>query len=266
MHHYLKRILRTITLLASVLILPSASATAEAGELVKVPTRQDIRTTLYWHATEGATATLFIFSGGGGGFGKVEDGWPTSGNFLVRTAKLWANEGFNLAIFGRPSDSEELGYEDRISDTHMQDVKAAIEWVNKKSAAPIWIIGTSRGTISTAATLIKLPDSQIVGGVVTASVVAYKKAGALPKQALDEIKVPVLVYHHKDDACELCKPHEVPSIISDLKNAPIKKLMMVSGGANPKGGVCEAQHWHGFIGMESQAVSDISAWIRRPTS
>ena len=127
-------------------------------------------------------------------------------------------------------------------------------------------MGTSRGTISTAATLIKLPDSQIVGGVVTASVVSYKKAGALPKQALNEIKVPVLVYHHKDDSCELCKPHEVPSIISALKSAPIKKLMMVSGGANPTGGVCEGQHWHGFIGMEAQAVSDISAWIKRPTS
>jgi hypothetical protein len=70
----------------------------------------------------------------------------------------------------------------------------------------------------------------------------------------------------KDDSCELCKPHEVPRIISDLKNAPIKKLMMVSGGANPTGHVCKGQHWHGFIGMEPQAVSDISAWIRQPTS
>jgi hypothetical protein len=131
MRHYLIRILRTGTVLATFLITPLASATAEAGELVKVLTRPDIRTTLFWHATEGATATLFIFPGGGGGFGKVEDGWPTSGNFLVRTSKLWAKEGFNLAIFGRPMDSEELGYDDRISDIHMQDVKAAIDWVKK---------------------------------------------------------------------------------------------------------------------------------------
>ena len=74
---------------------------AHAGELVRVPTRTDIKTTVFWQATEGAAATLLVFPGGGGGFGRVEDGLPTSNNFLVRTSKLWAAEGFNLAIFGR---------------------------------------------------------------------------------------------------------------------------------------------------------------------
>jgi predicted alpha/beta-fold hydrolase len=237
---------------------------AQAGELVKVPTRTDIKTTVFWHATEGATATMFVFPGGGGGFGRVEDGWPTSNNFLVRTTKLWVAEGFNVAIFGRPNDSDELGYEDRISDTHMQDVRAVLGWVKSKSAAPIWVVGTSRGTISTASSLINIQDSQIAGGVVTSSVVSYKKAGALPKQDLKMIKVPVLVYHHEKDACELCKPHEVPSVLSGLKNSPIKKMMMVSGGLNPTGSPCEGNHWHGFIGMEAQAVAEISAWIKKP--
>jgi len=237
-----------------------------AGELVKVPTRPDIKATVFWQATEGATATLFVFPGGGGGFGKVENGWPTSNNFLVRTSKLWAAEGFNLAIFGRPNDSDELGYEDRISDTHMQDVKAVLEWVKSKSASPIWVVGTSRGTVSTASMLINLQDSQIAGGVVSSSVVAYKKAGALPKQDLKQIKVPVLVYHHEKDACDICRPNEVPSILSGLKSSPTKKLMTVSGGSNPTGSPCEGNHWHGFIGMEQQAVSEISDWIKHPTN
>lgn len=239
---------------------------AIAGELVKVPTRVDIKTTVFWHATEGATATLFVFPGGGGGFGRVEDGWPSSNNFLVRTAKHWVAEGFNVAIFGRPNDSDEIGYEDRISDTHMQDVKAVLGWVKSKSTSPIWVVGTSRGTISTASTLINIQDSQIAGGVVTSSVVSYKKVGALPKQDLKMIKVPVLVYHHEKDACELCKPHEVPSILSGLKNSPIKKMMMVSGGSSPTGSPCEGNHWHGFIGMEAKAVADISAWIKKPVN
>lgn len=237
---------------------------AHAGELVKVPTRTDIKTTVFWQATQGATATLFVFPGGGGGFGKIEDGWPSSNNFLVRTTKLWVAEGFNVAIFGRPNDSDELGYEDRISDIHMQDVKAVLGWVKSKSAVPIWIIGTSRGTISTASTLINIQDSQIAGGVVTSSVVSYKKAGALPKQYLKMIKTPVLVYHHEKDACELCKPYEVSGVLNGLKNSPIKKLMMVSGGENPTGSPCEGNHWHGFIGMEPQAVAEISAWIKKP--
>ena len=84
--------------------------------------------------------------------------------------------------------------------------------------------------------------------------------------ALDYIKRPVLVYHHQGDACPLCQPHEVPGILAGLKNAPIKKLMMVSGGSNPSGPVCQALHWHGFIGMEPQAVADISGWIRKPAN
>ena len=41
---------------------------------------------------------------------------------------------------------------------------------------------------------------------------------------------------------------------------------MVDGGANPYGNPCEVHHWHGFIGMEKEAVDMISAWIKRPAS
>ncbi len=254
--------LHLLVLIATAAIL--SWGPAHAGELFRVQTRNDVKTTVFWHATEGATATLFVFPGGGGGFGRVIDGWPSSNNFLVRTSKLWAASGFNLAIFGRPGDSDELDYEDRISATHMQDVKAVMDWVKTKSAAPIWVVGTSRGTVSAASTLITLQDNQIAGGVFTSSVVSDKKAGALPKQNLQQIKVPVLVYHHEKDACELCKPDAVPNIFNGLKSSPVKKLMMTNGGANPSGPPCEGNHWHGFIGMEPQAVTEISAWIRKP--
>jgi hypothetical protein len=49
-------------------------------------------------------------------------------------------------------------------------------------------------------------------------------------------------------------------------NAPIKKLMVVDGGANPSGDVCAGQHWHGFIGMEREAVDQIAGWIKAPAN
>ncbi|MEY4729967.1 MAG: hypothetical protein RL020_1125 [Pseudomonadota bacterium] len=247
-------------LFALILSLPTV---ANAGEQFKIPTRANVETKVFWHATEGATATLLIFPGGGGGYGKVEDGWPTSQNFLVRSSQLFAKQRFNLAIFGRPTDSEELGYEDRIAEKHMQDIKATLEWIKQKNNLPIWVVGTSRGTISATAAMINIPDL-IAGGVLTSSILNYKKVGAVPSQDLSKIKMPVLVYHHKQDACEQCRPHEAANIISGLRNAPIKKLIMVSGGANPSGGVCEALHWHGFIGMEPEAVAEISTWIKNP--
>ena len=108
-----------------------------------------------------------------------------------------------------------------------------------------------------------MPDS-IAGLVLTSSIVNYKKPGAVPKQDLAAIKVPVLVFHHARDACPQCRPYEVPAILKGLKSAPVKKEIMVTGGENPSGDVCGAQHWHGFIGMEKQAVDTISAWIRKP--
>ncbi len=248
--------------IAMTLLVMGVLAHAE-GTLFKVPTRPDVKTTLFWEPVEGAKATVFLFPGGGGGFGKVEDGKPTSNNFLVRSASYFTANGFNVAIFGRPSDSEDLDYADRISDTHMADVRKVLDFVKTQSAAPVWIVGTSRGTISATATAIHA-QGDIAGLVLTSSVVNYKKPGAVPKQDLAAVKVPVLMFHHSKDACIHCRPDEVPAAFKGFRNAAVKKLLFVDGGANPTGDVCAGQHWHGFIGMEREVVDMISEWIRTP--
>jgi hypothetical protein len=250
---------------AAGLCLALSCLTANAGQLFKVPTRPDINTTLFWEAQEGAKVTVFLFPGGRGGFGKVENGKPSSNNFLVRSVPYFLANGFNVAIFGRPSDTEDLDYADRISATHLTDVRVVLDFVKKLNPAPIWMIGTSRGTVSAAATVINMQDPDIAGLVLTSSIVNYKKPGALPRQDLSAIKVPVLVLHHAKDACTQCRPQEVPAILRGLTNAPIKKEIMTSGGANPIGDPCAALHWHGFIGMEKEAVDIIADWIRQPT-
>ncbi|MFW9616329.1 alpha/beta hydrolase [Aquabacterium sp.] len=239
-------------------------ASAE-GALFKVPTREGVKTTLFWDAAPDAKVTVLLLPGGGGGFGQVEDGRPTSNNFLVRSESFFVANGFNVAIFGRPSDSQDLDYADRVSDAHLTDIHKVLEFVKQKTDGPVWIVGTSRGTVSAAAAAIKLQD-EMAGVVLTSSVVDFKKAEAVPKQDLAAIRVPVLVLHHTMDACHLCQPAEVPAILRGLKNAPIKKEIMVSGGGNPAGNVCNGQHWHGFIGMEREAVDLIANWIKNPVN
>jgi hypothetical protein len=70
--------------------------------------------------------------------------------------------------------------------------------------------------------------------------------------------------HHKKDACTVCRPREVPLIMDGLKNAPVKKQIIVDGGADPRGDPCEAFHWHGYVGMEQEAANLISDWIKHP--
>lgn len=254
--------------LAAILLMMIHMTQAQAqiqGQVFQVPTRTGVSTTLFWQAVDGAKATVFIFPGGGGGFGKLVDGKPGSNNFLVRAMPYFLANGFNVAIFGRPSDSEDLDFADRISDTHLSDIRAVLDQVKKQSAAPIWIVGTSRGTISTTAMAIKIQDPAIAGLVLTSSIVNYKKPGAVPKQDLAAITIPTLILHHNKDACMHCQPHEVPAILRGLKNAPAKKMILADGGSNPTGDACAALHWHGFIGMEKEAVDMISEWIRNPS-
>ena len=113
---------------------------------------------------------------------------------------------------------------------------------------------------------IKVRDPAIAGLVLTSSVVRYATPGAVPRQDLKAITMPVLVYHHAKDACKHCQVSEAPYIIKGLSNAHIKKLMVVDGGANPTGDECAGQHWHGFIGMESEAVDQIASWIKAPVN
>ena len=251
-------------MIASMLLGLAVTCHAE-GALFKVPTRDGVTTTLFWEPAPDAKATVFLFPGGAGGFGRIEAGKAMGMNFLIRSEPFFIANGFNVAIFGRPSDSQDLDYADRISDTHMADVRKVLEFVKHKADVPVWMVGTSRGTISATAAAINLPG-EMAGVVLTSSVVSYKKPGAVPKQDLDRIRVPVLVLHQAKDACPWCQPHEVPAILRGLKNAPVKKEIMVSGGENPTGNVCEALHWHGFIGMEREAVDLIANWIKSPTN
>jgi pimeloyl-ACP methyl ester carboxylesterase len=260
------QIYRDLTHFGLMLWLALCSTLAHAyGEVTAVPTRPDVTTPVFWEAHEGAKATLLLFPGGAGDFGKVENGRPTGSNFLVRSTPLFLASGFNVAIIGRPSDMPDLDYTRRMSAAHLTDIRAVLEFVKKQSSAPVWLVGTSRGTVSATAATIGLPDAGIAGLVLTSSVVNYKKTGAIPTQELAAIKVPVLILHHAKDACAQCKPYEVPAIERGLKNAPIKKTIMVDGGANPTGDPCEALHWHGFIGMEQEAVDIIANWIKQPS-
>lgn len=251
--------------LLAVLIALCASAAHAGGSLLRVPTREGVTTTVFWQAAPNATATVLLFPGGGGGFGRVEDGKPTGQNFLVRSEAYFIAQGFNVAIFGRPSDSQDLDYADRIAEPHMADIARVLAFVREKADMPIWLVGTSRGTVSATAAAIRMSD-QIAGLVLSSSVVGNKKPGAVTTQHLAAITVPVLVLHHSKDACPVCDPQGVPAILRGLTNAPVKKLVMVSGGENPTGNVCEALHWHGYVGMEQEAVGVIGGWIRAPTN
>jgi pimeloyl-ACP methyl ester carboxylesterase len=238
-----------------------------AGEILRVDTREGVSVPLYTYWQTHAVATIVLFSGGAGGYGQIgEDGWPGGGNFLIRTGKQWAFHPFNVVMVGRPSDGIDLSSGHvRTGSAHAVDNVAIFKAIKLKSRLPLWVVGTSMGTISTAAAAIQDSENLISGVVLTSSIVAYKIPGAVPKQNLEKIRIPTLILHHEDDACWACRPYEARNIVRELTNAPIKKAIFVSGGSGATGNPCEPMHHHGFVGMQKEAVDIVASWMLNPT-
>ena len=240
----------------------SSAAFAAEDKLIKLETRPGVSVSVYYMKRDGSTATVVLLPGGGGGIGLKKD-VPTSPNFLVRTRDLFAAHGFNVAVVSRPTDKE-LDYEARVSPEHVHDLRQVVGYVKKDSGLPVWLVGTSRGTTSATAAAIAFGNEEMAGLVLTSSVTSPGKVGAVPSQKLEAIRIPVLVMHHEKDSCSVTVPRDVPRIIDRLKNAPVKKLIMVGGGAGASGDPCEPLHWHGYIGMDKEAVDIIADWIKNP--
>lgn len=252
------------------LLLALALGTAQAQALrttgvVQVDTRPGVRVPVFEVWQPGAVATLVLFSGGAGGYGRIGlGGWPESKNFLIRTGPLWAAHPFNLVMVGRPSDG--LALQDgavRTDDAHAADNLAILQAIRRKSDRPIWLVGTSMGTISAAATAIRDTEQLVAGVVLTSSVTSFRRAGAVPKQELSRIRVPVLVLHHARDACVICVPSEAHFIVDRLDQAPARELVLFEGGGGESGDPCEPLHFHGFINAEKEAVDLVASWIQR---
>ena len=247
------------------LILSCASAAAAAADrLVFADTRPGIRVGYWLMERPGATATVMLLPGGEGGIGVVKGEPPRSKNFLVRTRDMFADAGFNVAVVGKPSDQEDLTVAFRASAEHVEDLRVIAERLRSQLGKPVWLVGTSRGTVSAAAAGAKLDPPAIAGLVLTSSV-TYTRAGvATPNLPLMDVRVPVLVMHHKRDACRDCDPREAHFITDRLTGVPVKKLLLVDGGGDPSGPACEPMHYHGFIGMEAEAVKLIAEFVKSP--
>jgi alpha-beta hydrolase superfamily lysophospholipase len=256
-----------LTLFLLLLLAPALARAEEA--LVPLATRPGVTLPVYCMRSPGSVATLLLISGGTGGMGKLKDGQPTSLNFLVRSREAFAQAGFDVAILGIPSDQSDLpGGSYRMSQAHMQDLQSVVRQLKGQSGLPVWIVGTSMGTISATAAAIALGPEDLAGVVLTSSITDKHKAGAVLQQDLPAIRIPLLVVHHALDSCKFCVPNEAARIVDKAVNAPLKKFVLAEGGSASLGAGlgdnCGPLAHHGYLGMEQEAVRLITDWIRHP--
>lgn len=252
-------------LTAVLLPLPGRAA---PEELRTIPTRPGVTQALLLLRPPGPgapVATVVLFAGGDGdlaltaaGIGKLQ------GNFLLRTRQRWAREGFLVAILDRPSDRTGGLWNFRTTAEHAADVRAAIAALRETARVPVWLVGTSMGSLSAANAAARLTEGGPDGVVLTSSVTETSKLSyeTTRHAGLGDIRVPTLVVHHKDDACRASPYSGAEAIVRALRQAPAKELLAFEGGRPPISHPCEAKAAHGYLGIEATVVEAIGTWIR----
>ena len=220
---------------------------------------------------------VVLLPGGGGHLDLDPNGCPRAlvGNFLVRALPLLHAQGFVTALVDTPSDhpgEEGLGGF-RAGAQHADDLGKVIADLRARTGAAVWIIGTSRGTISASNAASRLTGAAAPDGLVLTSAITV---GSSSRQfpwtrqtvfdfALDAIRMPTLIVGHAADAC-LRTPASQMDAIARRIGAARKQAVTVTGG--PGGAVaasidaCAGRTPHGFLEQEVEVIAGIGRFIR----
>ncbi|HET9403874.1 MAG TPA: alpha/beta hydrolase [Burkholderiales bacterium] len=244
------------------------SCAAVAEDIVTLSTRGGVTQSYLLSAPEAgkARAVAILFPGGAG---KTDLERETArqvldrGNFLVRSRRLLAANGIAAVVADAPSDrASGMDDEFRLGDAHAEDIGKVVADLKKRFAGvPVFLVGTSRGTVS-AASIGKRLGPAVDGVVLTATLfLASGKQPGLSGFDYASIPAPLLFVHHANDGCAYT-PYASAKRLSERF-----PLVTVSGGLPPQSKPCEAMSEHGFLGREAAAVEAIARWmLKQPYS
>jgi Serine aminopeptidase, S33 len=236
--------------------------------MVTLPTRPSVMQPFFiTNPGDQPKAVAILFPGSGGLIRlRQEQGQIKFGqnNFLVRSRGDFVKRGVVAAILDAPSDHQSgwgMGDGFRLGEAHFEDVSAIVADLGKRlPGLPLFMVGTSRGTISAAALGARFA-SGLAGVVLTSTM--FRAAGAksnepgpgLSRFDFTTIKVPVLFVHHVSDQCG-STPYSDAARLTDKY-----PLISVTGGRAPESGPCDPFSAHGYFGKESETVEQIVNWM-----
>jgi hypothetical protein len=211
---------------------------------------------------EDAAATVILFAGGDGWLNLNPLGFGSNlqANFVVRTRDLYTAHGIRVAIVDAPSDAASFLPTFRLTAEHAKDIQAVIAYLRHRFNDPVWLVGTSSGTVSETNVASRLSDDNGPDGLVLTSSVLYASGADVFATNLAAIEVPTLVVHHELDACPATLFSAVPALMAALTNTRDLHLVSFTGGTYV-GNACDAFHYHGYLGIEAQVANTIADFI-----
>lgn len=256
-----------------------AKAQQACGEVITLTTRnaEHISYSFAQPSAPKPQAVLLLLTGGSGLLNFDEGGCSQKlkGNSLVRSLSLLHGEGFVTALVDAPSDHrgrDGLGGS-RISPEHATDLGNVIGDLRTRVNLPVFLVGTSRGTISAANAASRLSGLVAADGLVLTSPLTSGRENSRKAWVsqtvfdlnLEDIHVPTLVVAHTADTCIRTPPALAGKIIEQTKSVR-EQLVMVTGGpgAGNLTGIkaCQGRAPHGYLEQEAEVAAGISRFVR----
>jgi hypothetical protein len=243
-----------------------------SAELVRLQPRPGVELRLGVEAQGNVQAVALLFAGGHGRLSLDGSGQPQTlrGNFLIRARHQLGARGIAIVMVDAPSDHQGdaglTGY--RQSGAHAAEIGLAVATMRQRFGRPVWVVGTSNGSLSVASAAAQLHGAQRPDGAVFTSSVTQptRRNGSVFDVSLASYSGAALVASHEGDGCRATPAADSPRLLGALSSARPKKLLTFNGGSPPRGDPCEAFSQHGFVGIEGQVMNAIADFILRPSN
>ncbi|MBI1246107.1 MAG: alpha/beta hydrolase [Alphaproteobacteria bacterium] len=258
-------------------LLLAAPAAAQTQSIVDFEGRPGVPLKMLRVEPDGPPrAAVLLFSGGNG---SIRLASPTAtplaeryarGNFLLRIRASLAARGLRVGALDVPQEMAQRGMSAafRRSAEHARDIAGAVALLRGPEKLPVWLVGTSMGTVSAAAAAVTLGRG-IDGVVLTSSITVpiqngpnwIPEPGGIRAFALDGVSVPVFVLAHEDDECWASPPGNAKALAERFKASPRVGLRILEGGKPPESGECDPLSGHGYWGIDTTASDAIADFV-----
>jgi hypothetical protein len=255
-----------ILLLASGVLEQAAHAqapqTTPSEKLIDLPLSTGDHQRLLFVAPAKPKAVLVMLPGGSGEIGLTGRGdIRHDDNFVVRTIPLWNARDYAVLIPDTIDSSNLRGL--RSSPDYARVVAGMIDFARDQVAAPVFLLGTSQGSIAAVNGAAHAPPGALAGVVLTESVSVLGGSRETVFEAdPQDVRVPTLVVANKDDRCDVAPPAMAPKIAAAMTHSPDVKVEFVSGGVARSSRDCGSLTPHGYYGIEDRVVGVIDNWVQ----
>ena len=220
----------------------------------------DVQRVLYAAPAGETRGVIVMFSGGADDLGIEKNGdIEHTDNFVVRSRELWLAKGYGVVLVDAIGHQSMRGK--RSTHAYGEVSREIVAFAHEQANAPVWALGTSQGSIAAMNAASHARPSQLAGVILTESVSILGGSHETVFDAHPEdVRVPALVLANRDDRCKVAPPSMANAIVQSLRNTQAT-VLFVQGGEERSSNQCASLSPHGYYGIESEVVDDITAWM-----